>query len=116
MSPTLFNMAVENFIRIWLAMTVEDHKVANNGLGESVWCCLGIFCDDDVMVVSRDLDWLQHSMNVLVSLFLRYGLATNVTKSHSMACQPGAVWLGMSAKAKALKCTGVVYLYHVRLR
>ena len=36
MSPKLFNVVVENVIRNWLAMTVEDQRVARDGLGETI--------------------------------------------------------------------------------
>ena len=106
-SPTLFNVVVDNFIRTWLAMTVEDQRVAYDGLGETVGRCLGAFYADDGMVGSRDPDWLQHVMNVLFGLFQMYGLAANVVKSRTMTCQLGALRPGMSEEAKALKCTGV---------
>ena len=32
-SPTLFNVVVDNVIRNWLAMTVEDQRVAHDRLG-----------------------------------------------------------------------------------
>ena len=67
------------------------------------------------MVGSRDKDWLQHSMNILVDLFLWHGLVVNVAKSCTMACQPGALLSGMSAEAKSLKCTGVGDSYRVIL-
>ena len=50
-------------------MTVEDQRVAHDDLGESVGECMGAFYSNDDIVGSRDPDWLQHSMNVLVSLF-----------------------------------------------
>ena len=53
-SLTLSNVVVENFIRIWLAVTVENHRVAHYRMGEAVGPCLGVFYDDDSMVVSRD--------------------------------------------------------------
>ena len=115
-SLILFNVVVKNFIRIWLAMTVEDHRVAHNELGEAVGRCLRVFYTNYSMVGSRDLYWMKHSMNVLVGLFLRYGLADNVTKSRSMVCQPGALRSGMSAEAKALKFTGVRDSYCMILR
>ena len=42
-SPTLINMVVENVIWKWLAMIVEDQRVAHYGLGEAVGGCLGFF-------------------------------------------------------------------------
>ena len=45
-------------------MTVEDQRVAHDGMGVAVRKCLGIFYSDDSMVGSRDSECLQHSMNV----------------------------------------------------
>ena len=47
---TLLNVVVDNFIWTWLAMTLEYHRVAHNGLGEAVTRCLGIFYSNDSMV------------------------------------------------------------------
>ena len=55
-------------------------------------------------------------MNVLVCLFRMYGLAANLSKSHTMKCQPGILRPGMLEEAKTLKCTGVENLYPVILR
>ena len=68
------------------------------------------------MFGSRNSDWIQHAMNVLVGLFRRYGLVANVVKSCKMICQPGALWAGMSKEAMALKCTGVGESYQVRFQ
>ena len=77
----LFNMMVNNVIRTWLDMVVEDQRVAHDGLGETVGRCLGVFCDNDGMVGSHNSKWLQHAMNIPVRLFRRYGLAANIAKS-----------------------------------
>ena len=114
-SMTLFNMDVESVIRTWLDMTVEYQRVAHKGKGDDVERCLGVFYTNDRMVGSRDAEWLQQLMNILVSLFWRYGLAANVAKSRIMTCQTGVLRSGMSEKSKALKCTGVVDSYCVRL-
>ena len=115
-SPMLFNMVVDNFIRTWQAMTLEDQRVAHDGLGETVGQCLELFYADDGMVGSRDSDWLQNAMNALVGLFRRYVLAANVTKSHTMTCQTGALRAGMSEESMALKCTGAADSYQMRLQ
>ena len=51
--------------------------------------CLGLFCAKYGMVVSRDPEWLQGALNVLIILLQRYGLVTNVDKYKAMMCQPG---------------------------
>ena len=112
----LFSMVVGNVIRTCLTMTVEDQRVAHDGMGKTVGRCLGVFYANDGMVGSREPDWLQHTMNILVGLFRRYGLAANVNKSHTMTCQPGAIWAGMLEDAMALKCTGVGDSYQERLQ
>ena len=114
-SPTLFKMMVDNVIRIWLAITVEDQRVYHDVLGDTVGRCLGVFYADNSMVGTRDLEWLKYAMNFLVGLFIRYGLSTNVSKSHTMTCQPSALWVGMLEEAMVLKCAVVGYLYRVRL-
>ena len=52
-------------------------------------------------------------MNVLVLLFRRYVLASNVAKSRKMTFQPDVLWSGMLEEAMALKFMGVGYLYQV---
>ena len=69
MSPTLFNVVVDNVIWTWLAMKVEDHRVAHDGLGEAVGRCLGFLYADDGMIGYIYPDWLHHSMDVLVGIF-----------------------------------------------
>ena len=61
-------------------MTVEDHRVAHDELGETVGRCLGVFYAHYVMFRSRDPDWLQHVTNVLFVLFRRCGLVANISK------------------------------------
>ena len=84
-------------------------------LGETIGRCLGVFYANNGMVISRNSDWLQHKMNVLVGIFRRYGLAANIAKSCTTTCQPGALQARMSEEAMALKCMGVGDSYSVRL-
>ena len=51
---TLFNVVVDNVIRTWLEKTVEDQRVAHNGMGEVVGRYLGFFYADYRMLGSRD--------------------------------------------------------------
>ena len=115
LSLTLFNVVVNNFIRNWLDMTVEDQRVAHGGLRENIGRCLRVFYSKDYIVVLCDSDWLHHVMTILVGLFRRYILAANVAKSYTMIFQPGALQAGMSEKAMVMKCMGVVDSYRVRL-
>ena len=51
-SPMMFNVVVDNIIITSLAMTVEDQRVAHDGLGDTVRGCLVVFYADDGMVGS----------------------------------------------------------------
>ena len=108
-SLTLFNVVVDNVIRTWLAMKVEDQRVAHNGLGETFWRCLGVFYSEHDVVVSCESDWMENTTSVIVGLFRRYSLATNIAKSRTMPFQPSALQAGMLEEAMVLKCTGVGY-------
>ena len=43
--------------------------MTHDGMGEAVRRCLVVFYANYGMVVSRDAEWLQQLMNVLVGLF-----------------------------------------------
>ena len=80
--------------------------VTHDNLGDTFgrWVVLS---NDDGMVGSREPDWLQYTINVLVRLFRRYSMADSVAKSRTMTCQPGSLRAGILEEAMVLKCTGV---------
>ena len=114
-SPTLLNVIVYNFIHMWMALTVEYQRVALNGVGYNINFCMGVFNVDDSMVGSRDFDWLQHLMNVLVRFFRRYGLAGNISNSCTMTFQTGVLRSGKSEEDMERKYTGVGASYCKKL-
>ena len=99
-----------------MALTLEDQRVAHDGMGEAVRRCLELFYANYTVVSYIDSEWLHHKMNILVGLFRRYGITANVSKSLTMTCQPGALMLEMSEEANDLKCTGLGDSYRVILR
>ena len=60
---------------------------------------MGVFYADEGMIGSRDPEWLQGTINVLIGLFRRVILMTNVARSKTMTCQLGAICTGMSEEA-----------------
>ena len=42
-SPTLFKGAVDNVVRHWLSMTVDDDAVIRDGMGNAVGQSMGVF-------------------------------------------------------------------------
>jgi hypothetical protein len=48
-----------------------------------------IFYVNDAYLASRNPDFLQRVLNIIVNLFARVGLETNVQKTQTMICTPG---------------------------
>ena len=95
-SPELYNVTVNSMFRHWILLMVEDGELIQYGLEYAVDWSLGVFYADDCLLVSRDQEWIQGALNVLVGIFWRIGLTANAAKSKMMTCQPEAVRLEMS--------------------
>ena len=80
----------------WITLTVKDELVAQEGLGLVVGRCLGIFYIDEGIMSLRDPEWIQCTLNILISLFHLYRLVLNVTKTKSITCYPGTHWSRIS--------------------
>ncbi len=50
-----------------------------------------IFYVNYAYLASRDAEFLQRALDLLVSLFERVGLETNVSKAQTMICTPGRI-------------------------
>ena len=50
-----------------------------------------IFYVDDTYLASRDVEFLQRVLDLLVSLFARVGLETNTPKTQTMICTPDRI-------------------------
>ena len=104
-SPTLFNVVVDNVVHTYLSIPVEDQTVAQEVLELNLGRWLVGFFAGDGMIGTKDSEWLQNALNVLIVVFRRYGLAANVAKSQTMMCQPIAPRLRMSEEAVGRRCT-----------
>ena len=70
-----------------MLMMVGDRLVAHDRLRIAVRRCMGMLYADDSLVGSRDLDWLQGYLNVIIGLFRHYKLVANVANSKAMMYQ-----------------------------
>ena len=75
---------------------MEDESAKHEVLGMTIGRCIGLFYADDGMIGSRYPEWFQEAINVIIELFRRVGLMSNVAKSKIMTCQTGAICMGMS--------------------
>ena len=57
--PTLFNVEVENVVRHWLFMTVEDDAVIHDGLVHAVGRSIGVLYADNGLIGSQEPKLLQ---------------------------------------------------------
>ena len=77
---------------------------------------MGLLCADDGMVGSRDPEWLQVALNVLIRILRRYRLLANVAKSKAMTFQLGTLRSAILEEAVELWCTARWETYCERLR
>ena len=98
LSPTIFNVVVDAFVRHWVHGVVEDAE-ARGETGREGRHQAALFYADDGMVASSDLAWLQGAFNALVGLFDRVGLRKNVRNTVSMVCHPCQATAGNITKA-----------------
>jgi hypothetical protein len=96
-SPRLFNIMVDAIVREWFRQVFGD-EVARDGVGEAVRLFIALFYVDDGWIASRDPEQLQHSFGILIGLFERVGLFTNVDKTKAMICIPGRIRTKLSTE------------------
>jgi hypothetical protein len=90
LSSLMFNVCVNAIVREWLYQML-DEDIARDGIGDRVAKILVAFYIDDGRIASQDPVWLQESFNILIGLFERIGLFTNVSKTKVMICIPGRI-------------------------
>ena len=66
---------------------------------------MGVFYENYVTLGLLDPGCIQGGLNVLIGMFRSVGLVANVSKSKTIMCQPGAIWLGISEEAVEWKST-----------
>ena len=110
--PTMFNIQIDNGVRHWLSLVIDDAGVIHNGFGDTVAQKLSLFYADDGLLAALEANWLQHALNVLADIFRRMGLTANTAKTQTMTCFPGRISTGLSAEAYNLQVTGEGETYH----
>jgi hypothetical protein len=83
----MFNVCVDALIREWLWRTID--KEATHGRFAGASREIVAFFVDNRLVRSRDLVWLQGTLNILVTLFEIISLRTNPDKTKVMCASLG---------------------------
>ena len=97
--PTLFIVSVYSVVWNCMSLKAEDKFTTHKGLGTAEGICIGVFNMDGNMIASRDPEWIQGVINALIRLSSKVRLMSNVAKSKTMTCQPGAIFKGRQEKA-----------------
>ncbi len=94
LSAKLFNNVVNAVVHEWMRLM---HEMINEAEGDLVGRIQGLFmafCIDNGYIASRDAEFLQAALNILIKTFKRVGLATNTKKIQArMICMPGRIRL-----------------------
>jgi hypothetical protein len=91
LSAKLFNILVDAVAREWVRLLRDESKLEEEAIDQLLATFFAIFYVDDAYLASRDPEFLQWVLDILVELFARVGLKTNVKKTQTMICTPGRI-------------------------
>jgi len=91
LSTKLFNIMVDAVAHEWFRELREGGDYEEWELDELMSTFFAIFYVDNSYLASRDAEFLQRVLELLLSLFARVGLETNVSKTQMMICTPGRI-------------------------
>jgi hypothetical protein len=95
LSAKLFNILVDAVVREWFWQLQESGEYVEDELFEMMATFFAIFYVNDAW----DVGFLQHALNILVNLFERVGLQTNTSKTLTMTCTLGRIWMQLSTES-----------------
>jgi hypothetical protein len=101
LSAKLFNILVDAVAREWVWQLWEESELEEAVIMELMAAFFAIFYVDDAYLASRDPEFLQRALDILVYLFTRVGLETNVKKTQTMICTPGRIRTQLPAASYA---------------
>jgi hypothetical protein len=91
LSAKLFNIIVNAVVREWMRIMRKTLDDSDGQLAARVEALFAIFYVDDGYIASKDAEFLQEALDILVETFKRVGLATNTKKTQAMVCTPGKI-------------------------
>ncbi len=79
----------------------EESELEGAVITELMAAFFAIFYVDDVYLALRDLEFLQRALDILINLFTRVGLKTNVKNTQTMICTPRRIQTQLPAASHA---------------
>jgi hypothetical protein len=101
LSAKLFNILVDAVVREWVRQLREESELEEAVITKLMAAFFAIFYFDDAYPASRDLEFLQRALDILINLFARVDLKTNVKKTQTMICMPGRIQTQLPAASYA---------------
>ena len=106
LSAKLFNIIDDAVVHEWMRIMRETLDGSDGKLAARVEALFAIFYVDDGYIASKDAEFLQEALDILVEMFLRVGLATNTKKTQAMTCTPGTICLQLPTESYLRMRTG----------
>ncbi len=104
----LFNIVVDAVVQEWMRLMCTAIDDADGNLAK---CIAGLFVvfyiDKNGYKASRDAEFLQEALDILVETFKRVGLATNMKKTQAMICMPSKIRVQLPTDSYKCKHEGV---------
>ena len=91
LSAKLFNILVDAVVCKLLWLLREEGNYEEAELEELMATFFAIFYVDDAYLASRDAEFLQGTLDIIIRLFEWVGLQTNTKKTQTMICTPGHI-------------------------
>jgi hypothetical protein len=103
----LFNIIVDAVVWEWMRLMHPMIDNADSNLAKRIAGLFAVFYVDDGYIASRDVEFLQEVLDILVETFKQVGLATNTKKTQAMICTLGKIWVQLPTDSYKCMCEGV---------
>ena len=87
----LFNIIVDTVVHKWMRSMRENLNDSDGKTANQIEAIFAIFYVDDGYITSRDAEFLQEALDILVKMFKCVGLITNTKKTQTMMYTPGKI-------------------------
>jgi hypothetical protein len=107
LSAKLFNIVVDAVVREWMRLMSATIDDVDSNLDACIAGLFAVFYVDNGYIASRNAEFLQEALDILVETFKQVGLATNTKKTQAMICTPGKIRVQLPTDSYKCMCEGV---------
>jgi hypothetical protein len=99
LSMKLFNVLIDAVAWESLRRLRDESILEGDELDHLMTSFFAVYYVDDAYLASRDPVFLQEAVDIIVKLFARVGLETNVQKTQMMICTPGRIHIQLPSES-----------------